>query len=134
MNRILIGLVLLALAAFATACSLFSSEVGQKPPAVSRPTPQVTLPLPVGGCQSRLGGRVTNVKTRQSPAEVVVEVASSGKTLRTKTDPNGLYGFAGLCAGQYALSVTPPGGKAITNVGQVNLDGAGPAKLDVSFQ
>ncbi len=97
------------------------------------PTVQPTLPAPVGACQAKLTGKVTNTTTGQSPANVVVEITSAGKTIKTITDPNGLYGFAGLCAGDYAVNVTPPNGKAQPGP-QVPLDGAKAVKQDLTFK
>ncbi len=128
MKWISLALALLTLAGL-TACDLFASEAPQAPVA-----PASTLPRPVGNCQSRLGGSVTNTATKQSPADVTVELASGSKTIKTRTDANGLYGFAGLCAGRYTVSITPPGGKVISNVAQVSLDGSGAAKHDLTFK
>ncbi len=145
----LVGVLLVAL--LATACDLIpgfgnSSEQppASNPPSANPPAPtsaanppaagQATLPVPAGGCQSRLWGKVTNTANGQSPANVSIEVASSGKSYKTVTDPNGLYGFAGLCAGDYALSLTPPGGKPIANPNPVKLDGTQPVKVDLNYK
>lgn len=65
------------------------------------------------------------------PPDVVVEIKAGSKTIKTVTDANGLYGFAGLCAGEYAMTITPPGGKPIVNPNRVALDGSNPVKVDL---
>ncbi len=137
MKQLLIGTLLL-IALVSTGCDLFSSQSGaQAPQGARRPAKadqtQATLALPAGTCQSSLGGTLTSKTGKQPPANVLVEIASSNKKLQTKTDKNGMYGFAGLCAGQYALSITPPGGARKADVSRISIDGSNPAKLDLSF-
>ncbi|MBI4790157.1 MAG: carboxypeptidase regulatory-like domain-containing protein [Chloroflexi bacterium] len=135
MKRLLFVVVLLLVALLSVACDAFSPAppADQSPPPAG-PTGQSSLPVPVGNCQSRLWGKVTNAATGQSPANVAIEVVSGGKTFKTVTDPNGLYGFAGLCAGEYAMTLTPPGGKGIPNPNKVTLDGAQPIKVDLTYK
>jgi hypothetical protein len=135
MKQLLIGTLLL-IAALVTACDLLSSQQGDQPSADSPSSSEAspgTAPLLPSTCQSRLGGKVSNSASVRPPENVAVEIASSGKTLRAKTDKNGLYGFAGLCAGQYAVSITPPGGARKPDVSKVSIDGASPAKLDLKY-
>ncbi len=104
------------------------------PPANPPAAGQATLPAPASGCQSRLWGKVTNTANGQSPANVSIEVVSGGRSFKTITDSNGLYGFAGLCSGEYALSLTPPGGKPIQNPNTIKLDGTQPVKVDLNYK
>jgi hypothetical protein len=135
MKRLLIGTLLLV-AVLSTGCDLFSSQSGdqaQPAPAAKKSPVNPTLALPANTCQSRLDGRITNNASKLPPADVVVEVASGDKKLQTKTDKNGMYGFAGLCAGQYAVSITPPNGSRKADVSKVSLDGTKPTKLDLAY-
>jgi hypothetical protein len=139
MKRTAIAIVLLVVAVLAAACDTFlspqPSNSPQAPVANTLAAPgQATLPVPVGACQSRLWGKVTNAATGKSPANVAVEISSSGKTFKTVTDANGLYGFAGLCAGEYAMSLTPPGGKPIPNPNPVKLDGKQVQQVDLPYK
>lgn len=145
---LLVCVVLVAL--LATACDLIpglgpsqaptTSPLPANPPAgnppVSNPPAagQSTLPAPASACQSRLWGKVTNTANGQSPANVSIEAVSGGKSFKTVTDANGLYGFAGLCSGDYALSLTPPGGRGIQNPNTVKLDGTQSVKVDLNYK
>jgi hypothetical protein len=136
MKRLLIGTLLLV-AVLSAGCALLSSQPSEQ---VQEPTPaprgspvKATLALPASTCQSRLDGRITNNASKLPPTNVLVEIASGDKKLQTKTDQNGLYGFAGLCAGQYAVSITPPGGNRKADVSKVSLDGANAAKQDLKY-
>ncbi len=136
MKRLLIGTLLLV-AVLSTGCNLFSSQPSEQaqeptPPPGASPA-KATLALPASTCQSRLDGSITNKASKLPPANVLVEIASGDKKLQAKTDKNGLYGFAGLCAGQYAVSMTPPGGNRKADVSKVSLDGANASKLDLNY-
>jgi hypothetical protein len=136
MKQLLIGLLLL-IAVISTGCDLFSSQPSDQARDSGRPAKvdqvPATLALPAGACQSRLGGKLSSNTGKQQPVNVVVEIVSGNKKLQAKTDKNGLYGFAGLCAGQYAVSITPPGGARKSDVSRIALDGSNPAKLDLSY-
>ncbi len=137
MKQLLIGMLLL-IAVLATGCDLFSSQPSDQAPPdspqSSKVSPgQATLPLPASTCQSRLGGKVTSSTDKRPPPNVLIEIAASNKKLQVKTDNNGLYGFAGLCAGQYSVSITPPGGARKADVSKVSIDGSNPAKLDLKY-
>ncbi len=146
MKQLALVVALLAVAVLLVACDLFSSPPPadlppsnppvSNPPAAGSPAASnpATLPAPVGACQSRLWGKVTNSANGQSPANVTVEITLGSQSFKTASDNNGLYGFAGLCAGQYAISVTPPGGKAVPIANKATLDGAQPVKLDLSYK
>lgn len=121
-----------------SACDAFSSrQAPSNPPVPAAVTPAFAAqptPLPQGACQARLFGKVTNSSNNQSPANALVQIASSGKTLQTVTDQNGLYGFAGLCAGEYAMTLTPPGGKPIANPNKVSLSSSTALKVDLPYR
>ncbi len=128
MKRLMLAMVVLAFAALAAACNAFSSA-----PTPTK-APAVTLPAPVGACNARLSGKLTNTATNKMTPNAAIEISTAGKTIKTLTDPNGLYGFAGLCAGEYAVKFTPPGAQAIAHPDKVNLDGTKPVKLDLSYK
>lgn len=138
MKRAVLVIVLLVLALLSVACDVFSSLAGEPPPPVEEPTAPAPsaatpLPLPVGACQSKLSGKVVNSANNQPTANVTIEIVSGAKTIKTTSDPNGLYGFAGLCAGEYTISVTPPGGKAQPGP-KITLDGSKAVRADLSFK
>lgn len=137
MKQLLIGMLLL-IAVLSTGCELFSSQPSDQAPEKSgNPSKaeqgKATLPLPASTCQSRIAGKITTSKSKQAPVGVLIEIVAGTKKLQAKTDANGLYGFAGLCAGQYSVSITPPGGARKADVTQVSLDGANLAKLDLNY-
>ena len=135
-------MVLLVVAVLVAGCDAFSSSqpTTLPPPTDANPsTPKAsggtaTLPVPLGACQSRLWGKITNATTGQSPANIAVEADSGNNNFKTVTDANGLYGFAGLCAAEYSLTLTPPGGKPILNPNKVALDGKQATKVDLSYK
>ncbi|MDE3090006.1 MAG: carboxypeptidase regulatory-like domain-containing protein [Chloroflexota bacterium] len=136
MKRMAMILALLTVAVLADACDAFSSPTSEPPvaPAATTPVP-ATVPVPVGACQSRLWGKITNATTGQAaPAKTTVEVESGNRKFKTETDGTGLYGFAGMCAGEYTMTITPPGGKPLPNPNKVSLDGKQATKVDLSFK
>jgi hypothetical protein len=142
MKRTAIVIALLVVAVLAAACDAFlpSQPTDQASPptpqAENTPVPALTsLPVPVGACQARLQGKITNSATGQATANVIVNIQSGSSTAETKTDNNGLYGFAGLCAGKYTLTITPPGGKPAPAPNPVTLDGSNiMTKMDFAYK
>ena len=106
------------------------------PPALAGITPIAISSdaLPPSACQSRLWGKVTNTATNLPPTNAAIEIVREGKSYKTITDPGGLYGFAGLCAGEYAMTLTPAGAGAIKNPNRVKLDGAASVKVDLPYR
>ncbi|MBI3913856.1 MAG: carboxypeptidase regulatory-like domain-containing protein [Chloroflexi bacterium] len=137
MQKLFMPVVLLLLVALIAGCSDSPPDQPQpdQPPA-AQPTAAVagTLPAPVGNCQSRLTGKVVNTGNNQSPPNVTIEIASGNTKAKTVTDNNGLYGFFGLCAGEYTVSITPPNAKASQPGPKVSLDGAKQVKFDLSYK
>jgi ABC-type oligopeptide transport system substrate-binding subunit len=138
MKKISLIVLLLIVASLVVACSSSESpgEQPQQPPAQQPTLPtQTTPPAPAGNCQSRLDGKVVNTATNQSPANVTVEIASASFKAKTFTDNNGLYGFFGLCAGEYTISITPPNSKTAQSGPKVTLDGTNKrVKFDLSYK
>lgn len=131
MLRVLLFPLLIAAAVLA-ACNPYSSNTDTGAP-VPTAIPVVN-PARQGPCNSRLGGKITNVGTDQPTANVAVEVKAGGKAIKTVTDNNGLYGFAGLCAGEYVMTITPPGGSTISNPNTVTLNGSDPVKVNLPYR
>jgi hypothetical protein len=50
------------------------------------------------------------------------------------SDANGLYGFAGLCAGKYTITVVPPSSATAGESQIVTVDGSNMVKLDLTFR
>ncbi len=139
MRKSFLILITLLLAAGIVGCSSDQPAPDQpdpQAPPATQPTlaSKGTLPAPVGNCQSRLWGKVENSTNKQSPPNVSVEVASVNFKGKTLTDNNGLYGFFGLCAGEYTVSITPPNAKASQPGPKVSLDGAKQVKFDLSYK
>ncbi len=138
------GVCLLAvLALLSTACNAFSSADAPAAPALLPTIPSAgqapalqptSAPVQPAACRSRLWGKVTNVATGEAPPNVAVEVSVGARTFKTVTDANGLYGFAGLCAGQYAMTIAPPGAKPIVDPNRVALDGSNPVRVDLPYR
>ena len=138
MKRILLALFLFTLATLVAACDLLPSEQPAQQPqggAASATTPSQPNPasVPLSACRSRLWGKVTNATTGQAPANVIVEIAGAALNGKTTTDANGLYGFDGLCAGDYTLTLTPPNGKPQPGP-KTTIDGTKQVKVDLSFK
>ena len=64
----------------------------------------------------------------------VIDIKSGAFTAKTQSDDNGLYGFAGLCAGGYGFTVTlsgqPPKALALTST----VDGANTVRTDLAVK
>lgn len=138
----LLAFLVLLLVASAIGLVVFLSSPSQSADQAT-PVPQAqntssadktSLPVPSGACQSRLWGKITNATTGQAPANTTVDVDSGGRKFKTVTDANGLYGFAGMCAGDYTITVTPAGGKPTVDPNKVTLDGKQQNKVDLSFK
>ncbi len=140
MKRISLIVLLLIIALLVVACSSTDSASPEPPssqPPGQQPTlsTQTTPPAPAGNCQSRLDGKVVNTATNQSPANVTVEISSASFKAKTFTDNNGLYGFFGLCAGEYTIAITPPNSKTAQSGPKVTLDGTNKrVKFDLSYK
>ncbi len=139
MRRISLTLLLLALAVVAAGCDIFSSE---QPTDQSQPPAQPAAPVtggqstvlpPAGACQSRLWGKLVFASGQPKP-NTQVDIVSSTFRAKTTADANGLYGFAGLCAGEYSISVTPPGGQPQPAPNKVALDGSKQVKVDLQVK
>ncbi len=134
MQRALLVLILVTTGLLAAGCDAFSSSRSSNQPAPgANPVPKANA-TPSGPCNSRLGGKITNAATSQGTANAAVEVKSTSKSMKTITDSNGLYAFAGLCAGEYAMTVTPPGAKSVQNPNRVKLNGTEAVKVDFPYR
>jgi hypothetical protein len=139
MKRILLALFLFTLATLVVACDAQPSEQptqqpqGSAPSATTPSQPNNPASVPQSVCRSRVWGKVTNATTGQAPANVTVEIAGGALNGKTITDANGLYGYDGLCAGDYTLTITPPNGKPQPGP-KVTTDGTKQVKVDMSFK
>ena len=104
-------------------------------PAAVAPSPTVVLRA-TGNCQSRISGRVLDPSGKPVKAATVQLRASviKGTPPRTVSDDNGLYGFAGLCAGSYGFTVAMPGKQAQPVTPTANVDGANATRLDLALK
>jgi hypothetical protein len=82
-----------------------------------------------GDCQSRFWGKVVASTTKDTQ----VVVSADGKTLQTVPDSSNLFGFAGLCSGDYTVTVSI-GGKAQAMPNHVKLDGKNTVQQDVTYR
>jgi hypothetical protein len=104
----------------------------QTSPATSASSFKSTQPLVASGdCQSRYWGKVTGATPSVKGLVVVLE--GSNGTLKTELDPNGLFGFAGLCAGDYAVSLQVAG-KDMPMPNRVKLDGKNAIQQDLAYK
>jgi hypothetical protein len=102
-------------------------------PTAAVPTvPTLAIQPPSGGCQSRIWGSVS--ASGAGEPNVTVEINGEGWSAKTPSDANGLYGFAGLCAGKYTLTVVPPSGATAGESQTVTVDGSNTVKLDLVFR
>lgn len=135
MNRILP--IILILMALATGC------VTTIEPTTILPTPRSTAiqvqnantpqaPAPAK-CQSKLTGRVVDA-TGALAKGAVVDIKSGSFTAKTLSDDNGLYGFAGLCAGGYGFTVTLSGKSPKAIATTATVDGANSIKTDLAVK
>jgi len=83
-----------------------------------------------GKCQSKLSGRVTDAAGTLAKG-AVIDVKSGSFTAKTLSDDNGLYGFAGLCAGNYGFTVTLTGQPAKALTTTAKLDGSNTLRTDL---
>ena len=104
------------------------------PPAVGTFGPanvSTSVPItPASKCQSRLIGRVTDANDRVIK-DALVDIVSGSISARATSDENGQYGFAGLCAGAFRVSVTVPGQQTKSLADTVVVDGANMIKYDI---
>ena len=143
MKRLVIVSLLIVVVSMLIGCQAFSSAEPTQPPpppagatqpAATKPAGTApTIPPAAGKCQSRLWGKVTATGGAIKPNATIDIVAGNFKA-KTQTDANGLYGFAGLCAGEYSLSATPQGGAAQAWPNKIPVDGANEVKLDVQVK
>ncbi len=103
------------------------------PLAANTPSPQLR---PSGNCQSRLLGKVVGANGALIKGATIELRGSAlkGTPPKAVSDDNGLYGFAGLCAGSYTFIVTAPGKRAETLDVTANVDGASAAKADLTVK
>ena len=95
-----------------------------------------TVPLkPSGNCQSRLLGRVLDANgALVKGATIELRGSFRGAPPKAVSDDNGLYGFAGLCAGSSGFVVTAPGKRAVNLSQPVTVDGANVGKADLTVK
>ncbi len=103
------------------------------PAAAASPTVRLQ---PTGNCQSRITGHVLDANgTIIKGATIELRGnAIKGTPPKAVTDDNGLYGFAGLCAGTYSFTVTVPGKRAVALAQNASVDGANSIKADLTIK
>jgi Carboxypeptidase regulatory-like domain len=84
-------------------------------------------------CQSKLLGRVVDAKGALAKG-AVIDIKSGSFTAKTLSDDNGLYGFAGLCAGGYGFTVTLSGQSPKALSATATLDGANTVRTDLAVK
>ncbi len=110
-----------------------ATNPGVAPAAAASPTVQLR---PTGNCQSRITGHVLNA-TGTIIKGATIELrgnAIKGTPPKAVTDDNGLYGFAGLCAGTYTFTVTAPGQRAVSPAQNASVDGANSVRADLTIK
>ncbi len=134
--------LLLAILVLATGCAgtieptavptaeLVNPNVKVSPPSQATPTPP---PASTGKCQSKLTGRVYG-PTGALAKGAVIEIKSGSFTGKTLSDDNGLYGFAGLCAGTYSFTVQLTGQAAKPLSTTATVSGNDSTKVDLTVK
>lgn len=88
---------------------------------------------PPSKCQSKLLGRVLDANA--TPAKgAVIEIKGGTFSGKTLSDDNGLYGFAGLCAGTYSFSVTLTGQQPKPVAATATVDGTNTVRADLNVK
>jgi hypothetical protein len=137
MYRILAPILLLLL--LATGCVTTIEPTAALPSPNSNPTAiQVqtanTPQAPAQGkCQSKMLGRVVDANGALVKG-AVIDIKSGSLTAKTLSDDNGLYGFAGLCAGGYSFTVTLSGKSPKTLAATATVDGANTVRTDLAVK
>jgi hypothetical protein len=132
---ILLGLLLsgtLAVAGCGPIATPSALPTSVAPTAAAPTAPTPAIQPPSGGCQSRIWGGVSAGGAGEP--NVAVEIKGEGWSAKTFSDANGLYGFAGLCAGKYTITVVPPSGATAGESQTVTVDGSNTVKLDLVFR
>lgn len=137
MNRTLPLVLVLLLLATGCVTTIQPTAIPVGPNVTVAPQAQNTAanqqPAAPSSCQSKLLGRLADANGAVIKG-AVVQVSSGKFNAKTLSDDNGLYGFAGLCAGTYAFAVTVPGKspKALSTTS--TLDGANTVRTDLTAQ
>jgi protocatechuate 3,4-dioxygenase beta subunit len=143
-----LGLIFLIFVIVAAGCAPASpTPVPPTAPPVESPTeassptaaPQATATNPpVSRCASQLTGRVQDASGKNLTGAIILVQGTKADGNKfegqTVSDDNGLYGFAGLCAGTYGFTVTPKGGAAQKLSDQVKVDGSNRARQDLKLK
>ncbi len=114
---------------------------GEQPLFITPPVMPTIVPVnntavsstPASKCQSHLIGRVVDAEN-QVVKDVVVDIASTSVTARATSDENGRYGFAGLCAATFRVTVTAPGQPPRALPDGVAVDGANTIQYDIALK
>ncbi len=105
------------------------------PPATAEPTRTLAPPqrtaAPNPDCQSAVSGYVRD-RQGKGVAGATVSIQGEDWTKAMMTNDEGLYGFAGLCAGTVTLQATLPDGQMTLNA-TVDLDGKNYVVLDLGL-
>lgn len=114
-------------------------STNQNPPAVlpqAAKSPTAGPLRAAGNCQSKIMGKVLdpNGSIVKGASVEIKGDAIKGAAPQAVTDANGLYGFAGLCAGTYAFTVGAPGKAAQALNVTAKVDGANSGKVDLTLK
>lgn len=156
MQRWLILLGLVGALALSAACS--TSPASPTParletsnPSAPETQPQATTPAesgastpratatrppagpPVSECQTRLWGNLTDAKGSPAP-NLKLTLKGGASDHITISDAGGLYGFAGLCAGDYTVSVVLANDSTQDLPEKIKLDGSASVKQDLNLK
>ncbi len=147
MNKVLSGLCFLIMLATGCATTIEPTQPPANPPTavpvnpnvqVAPPASVTSTPLPVppaatNKCQSKLTGRIRDAKGAQVK-RATIQIKNGTFTATTVSDDNGLYGFAGLCAGSYSFSAQLPGQPLKPLSTTANLSGSDAVKTDLTLK
>ena len=131
-GRVLIPLMIIVLLVLAIGVSLTVVQQSATNLATRTASRSSQRLIAAGDCQSRLWGKLVGA-TVPVPDGAQVALNSNAQTLTTVFDANGLYGFAGLCPGRYAVRIQT-GDPALALPYQFELDGRNVVRQDLAYQ
>ena len=136
MNRNLPLILILLLLATGCVTTIEPTAVPISPNLTVAPQTQATnIPQSPaqGNCQSKLLGRVVDANGALAKGAVIA-IKNGSFNSKTLSDDNGLYGFAGLCAGAYGFTVTLAGQPAKALATSATVDGVNTVRADLTVK
>jgi hypothetical protein len=126
----IIALVLILLPAIAVTTGLFPTPKPTASASMLASSHSSHRLVATGDCQSKLWGKLL-IGTSPVAGDDQVVLDGDAQVFRTRPDPNGLFGFAGLCAGHYAVHVES-GDQTLGLLQRFEMDGHNELRQDLA--